>query len=190
VTLPPVLVRLHTPLSAPSVARYLAAWVAGAALVAGAAVVVLDGTGPEVVSVPPIEQTELQAAAQAAGCELRRQVRGVRLNPPVAGTADVAPAGAGVYEDAPDVRSLLAAQRDGIVVIQFRAGLDDARLDELRTIQAAAPNGTIVTPNATGMRFELGVTAYRRLLGCARATDAAIEALQLFRGRYLGSGPR
>jgi hypothetical protein len=39
------------------------------------------------------------------------------------------------------------------------------------------------------MSFEVAATAYRRLLGCPRATDAAMEAALLFRGRFLGSGP-
>ena len=51
------------------------------------------------------------------------------------------------------------------------------------------PEGTIVAPNDTGMRFELAVVAYRRLLGCPRFTAQALDAVQLFRGRYLGSGP-
>jgi hypothetical protein len=75
------------------------------------------------------------------------------------------------------------------VVIQFREGLDGERLEALKTLQAAVPTGTIVTPNATGMRFELAVTAYRRLLGCPRFSDQALDAVQLFRGRFLGSGP-
>jgi hypothetical protein len=39
------------------------------------------------------------------------------------------------------------------------------------------------------MRYEIAATAYRHLLGCEQLTDAALEALRLFRGRYLGTGP-
>ena len=39
------------------------------------------------------------------------------------------------------------------------------------------------------MRYEVAVAAYRRLLGCTRFTDAAIDAIRLFRGRYIGIGP-
>jgi hypothetical protein len=172
-----------------AVVMYGAAWLAAAACVVVVAVVALDGSEPEAVSLPPVEETELGDAARAAGCELRRQRRGAQLNPPVTGAAGFPPARAGVYEHSPDIGSLVAALRQGVIVIQVRTGLDESRLDELRTIQASAPNGTIVTPNETGMRFELAVTAYGHLLGCAEVTDASIEALLLFRGRYVGSGP-
>ena len=76
-----------------------------------------------------------------------------------------------------------------MIVIHVRGDLDEGRLEDLRAVQAAAPNGTIVTPNETGMRYQIGVTAYRRLLGCERLSEASIDALLLFRGRYLGSGP-
>jgi Protein of unknown function (DUF3105) len=168
---------------------YVIAWAVAAAVVAVAAVLVLDRGGPDTVSLPPVEETELSRAARAAGCQLRRERRGERLNPPVSGAVGAAPARAGVYEDAPATGSLVAALRHGVIVIHVRRELDGGQLDELRTIQAAAPNGTIVTPNETGMRFELGVTAYRRLLACNQVNDASIDALLLFRGRYLGSGP-
>lgn len=100
-----------------------------------------------------------------------------------------APAAPGFYDQAPAISSLVAALRHGVIVIHLRGDVDDDRLVQLREIQAAAPNGTIVTPNATGMRFRIAATACRHLLGCEQVTDAVIEALRLFRGRYLGSGP-
>jgi hypothetical protein len=33
------------------------------------------------------------------------------------------------------------------------------------------------------------VTAYRRLLGCRELSQPSIDAIQLFRGRFVGSGP-
>jgi uncharacterized protein DUF3105 len=172
-----------------AVAAYLGAWAGAAALVTVVAALILDDGGPDPVSLPPVHEIELGRAARAAGCEIRRERQGERLNPPVSGAPGVRPARAGVYEDAPEIGSLVAALRQGVIVIHVRRNLDDGRLDDLRSIQAAAPNGTIVTPNETGMRYEVGATAYRRLLACERLTDASIGALLLFRGRYLGSGP-
>ena len=161
---------------------------AAAAVVVGVALIALDGGGPDPVGLPPIEETKLARAARAAGCALRREQPGERLNPPVSGAVGT-PAKAGIYDDAPHVSSLVAALRRGVIVIHVRGDVDDGRFEELRSIQAAAPNGTIVTPNETGMPYEFGVTAYRRLLACGRLTDASVDALLLFRGRYLGSGP-
>ena len=167
---------------------YVTAWLAAAAAVATLAIVALGGGQPETVAVPPVEETQLDHAAGAAGCELRRARPGESLNPAVTGTVAAHPAHAGFYDESPQPDSLVAALRKGVIVIQF-SNLDGDRLDELRDLQEALPEGTIVAPNATGMPYQVAVTAYRRLLGCARISDEAIDAIQLFRGRYLGSGP-
>ena len=164
-------------------------WLIGAALVATAAIALLDEGEDEPVALPPVRQTELDLAAKDAGCELRRTREPEGLNPPVTGPGGVTPARPGFYEEQPAVSSLIAAIRRGIVVIHFRGGLDGSRIDELRALQEAVPSGTIVTQNATGMPYVVAVTAYRRLLGCPRFTDATLDAIRLFRGRRLGSGP-
>lgn len=169
-------------------AGYVLAWLAGTAVVAVLAIVLLDDGEPEDVSLPPIRETRLLDAAREAGCELRRARPRERTDPAVDGPAAPRAAGAGFYDEAPETATLVAALRRGVVVIHFRPELDGERVDELREVQEAAPNGTIVTPNST-MAFEVAATAYRRLLGCPRATDASMEAALLFRGRFLGSGP-
>jgi hypothetical protein len=169
-------------------AGYVVAWLAGAAVVAGIAIVLLDDGEPEDVSLPPIRETQLADAARRAGCELRRARPREQTDPAVDGPAASQAARAAFYDETPDTPTLVAALRRGVVVIHFRPDLERERVDELREVQEAAPNGTIVTPNST-MAFEVAATAYRRLLGCPRATDGSIEAALLFRGRFLGSGP-
>jgi hypothetical protein len=39
------------------------------------------------------------------------------------------------------------------------------------------------------MPFAVAVTAYRRLLGCRDLNQSSVDAIQLFRGRFVGSGP-
>lgn len=167
---------------------YMTVWLAAGAAVAVLAIVALGGGEPKTVAVPPVEETQLDHAAVAAGCELRRASPREHLNPAVTGPAAARPAHAGFYDAAPDPASLVSALREGVIVIQFR-DLDGDRLHELHDLQQALPEGTIVAPNGTGMPYQVAVTAYRRLLGCGRISDEAIEAVQLFRGRYLGSGP-
>ncbi len=163
-------------------------WLAAGAVVAVLAILALGGGEPKTVAVPPVEETRLDHAALAAGCELKRASPREQLNPAVTGPAAAPSAHAGFYDEAPDPASLVSALRKGVIVIQFR-DLDGDRMDELRDLQEALPEGTIVAPNSTGMPYRVAVTAYRHLLGCGRISDEAIEAVQLFRGRYLGSGP-
>jgi hypothetical protein len=167
---------------------YAAAWLVAATLSLGVLLAALDTDEPAQVSLPPVLETELSQAARDAGCELHRARPGERLNPPVSGGAGAIPARPGFYEESPGASALLAALRDGVVVIQFRS-LDSAGIELLHEVQEAVPEGTIVAPNDTGMPFVVAVTSYRRLLGCRALDEPSIDAIQLFRGRFVGSGP-
>ena len=168
---------------------YAAAWLIAAAAAVGVVFAIFGGDDDNTVSVPPVRETKLTDAAGQGHCELRTAQAGERLNPPVDGPPGDRPARPGFYDEPIATAALTAALRRGIIVIQFREGLEGDRLGALKTLQAAVPTGTIVAPNETGMRFELAVTAYRRLLGCPHFTTRALDAVQLFRGRFLGSGP-
>jgi hypothetical protein len=167
---------------------YAAAWLVAATLIVGVVLAVLDSDEPDEVSLPPVYETKLSEAAARAGCELRRAKGGEHVNPPVAGGVGAMPARPGFYEESLDPASLLAAMREGVVVIQFR-GLASSDVSMLRSVQEAIPSGTIVAPNDTGMPFVVAVTAYRRLLGCRSLNESSVDAIRLFRGRFVGSGP-
>jgi hypothetical protein len=172
--------------------RYALGWLGLGTLTAVVLIAALGGGdhgADDVVSLPPVRETELGRAARDAGCEFRRAAGGERLNPPVDGAPGGASARPGIYDESPRLASLTSAARRGIVVIQYRPGLAEDDVDALATIQRALPAGTIVTPNATAMPYELAVTGYRRLLACAHYSDDAVEATRLFQGRYLGRGP-
>lgn len=141
----------------------------------------------EEVSLPPVRQTELREAAVAAGCELREDRPGLRLAPPVVGPRASA-ARPGVYSRPIATRALVGAIRTGTIVILYRPPLPEDRVEQLEEIQQAVPGGTIVAPSR-GMRYGLAVTAWRRLLGCRRFDGRTIDAVRLFRGRFIGSGP-
>jgi hypothetical protein len=147
------------------------------------------GRGDETVSLPPIRETELTEAVSTSRCRLQTDGRGERLSPPVNGPAGGRAAQPGVYDKPLATAALTAALRRGIIVIQFRADLDGDVVKALKTLHAAVPEGTIVAPDSAGTRSDLTVLAYRRLLTCPRFTAASLDAVQLFRGRFLGSGP-
>jgi hypothetical protein len=167
---------------------YAAAWLIAAAVIVGVLLTVLDSDEPEEVSLPPVRETELHDAAARAGCRLQRAADGERLNPPVLGGAAAAPARPGFYDEPLDTESLLAAMREGVIVIHFR-NVASSDLDLLRDFQHAVPDGTIVAPDNGQMPFAVAVTAYRRLLGCRDLSQSSVDAIQLFRGRFVGSGP-
>ena len=167
---------------------YALAWVVAAAAAVGLVFAVFGGED-DLVSVPPVRETELADAATNGRCELRAARTGEPLNPPVDGPAGMRAAEPGFYEEPVAAAALTAAVRKGIIVIQFRHDLGGDARDALKVIQAAVPEGTIVAPNDTGMRFAVAVTAYRRLLGCPRFDEHTLDAIRLFRGRFLGSGP-
>jgi hypothetical protein len=169
---------------------YVIVWLAAGAVVAATLLVAMRGDGVDdaaQISLPPVRQTELATAADTAGCLLRAGSRRARNEPVVEGAA-APPAAAQYYESPPAAASLVGAMRRGIVVISYRPELAPEHRDRLRVLQRAVPSGTIVAPNAA-MPFVIAVTAWRRLLGCRRVGAGTLDAMRLFLGRFVGSGP-
>ncbi|MBW3652295.1 MAG: DUF3105 domain-containing protein, partial [Actinobacteria bacterium] len=107
--------------------------------------------------------------------------------PPVVG-GRAAPAAPGFYESPLPRSALVGALRRGIVVISYRPELSQEQRALLRAVHMALPRGTIVVPNAR-MSFVVAVTAWRRLLGCRRTGRDTLDAVRLFQGRFVGTGP-
>lgn len=168
-----------------AVVVYGAVWAAMTAALAIAVISAVDGE--DSVTLPPVHAIDMTAAARVAGCEIRRGDR-VDATVPVSGAAGGTPARAGVYDDPPAPGALVEALRRGVIVIHYRRDLAAGRVDELRIVQRAVPAGTIVAPN-DGMPYAVAATAWRRLLACTRMTDGTLDALRLFRGRYIGGNP-
>lgn len=154
-----------------------------------AAVNSLGGGGREEVELPPLQETRLASAARTAGCELRRDRGPGRLNPPATGPRRAAAAAPGVYDAPPPPDEVIAAVRRGIITIQYDEALTGDERDQLEAVQRVLPGGTIVAPNTTRMPYRVAAVGWRNMLGCRRLSGQAIDALRLFRGRYVGRGP-
>jgi hypothetical protein len=172
--------------SSRAVARYAVAWLGAGALVA--ALFFAARPAERGTQLPPVRQIQLERAARTAGCEIRRgDAAALLIAPTPPGSIRAATPGAYDRPVRPD--ALSAAVRRGLVVIQYRPGVARAVLDQLTAVQSVVPKGTILAPSATAMPFEVAVSAWRRLLGCRRFGRSTIDAVRLFRGRFLGSGP-
>ena len=165
---------------------YVATWLAVGAAVAGALIVLL-ADGERGVALPPVQQTELAVAADRAGCRLRRGPQRAWERPPVEGPKGAA-ARPAAYTEPVARHALVAAMRAGTVVVHYRPGLAERDVEALEGVREAVPRGTILVPNED-MPYAVAATAWRRLLGCRRIDRATIDAIQLFRGRYVGQGP-
>lgn len=172
--------------------RYSLVWLVAGAAVALLAVLVIGsggGEGDDYVTLPPVRFTELSSAADAGGCDLRVPALSRRANPAASGLRGAAAARPGVYERPPDREALLAALRQGVVVIEYHPDLARDEIDRLEALQPAVPAGTVVTPSGTRTQDRVVATAWRRLLRCPEVSSASIDAIRLFRGRFIGSGP-
>jgi hypothetical protein len=177
------------PARAPAIVKYALVCLALGAVVTAIVLALIGGADRDAAArLAPVREISLVEAVQHGGCRLRLSRSGERVGPPVDGPSGV-PAAPQVYERPPDVERLTGALRHGVVVIAYRPHLDDQRVDELRAVQREVPAGTIVTPTAGAARDEITASAYRRQLGCRRFSPAAIDAVRLFRGRFVGTGP-
>ena len=138
-------------------------------------------------SLPPVRATELARAAASAGCGLRRGGQRASERPRVEGGRAV-PTRPGTYDVEQPATGLVGAMRRGTIVIHYRPGVTDAELQRLTAVQRAVPAGTILAPERD-MPYRVAVTAWRRLLGCDGLDARTLDAIRLFRGRYVGQGP-
>lgn len=158
-------------------------------------------------AVPPPSQPNLEAAARAAGCVLRRpKLEGAGhttkpvdydSNPPTSGPHHPFPALDGIYapgkEPAPEhyVHSL----EHGRVEVQYAPGTSPALVSQLETLVSEPLHGkdaykVLLFENDTNMPYAVAATAWGRLLGCRTVRKPAIfDAIRDFRAAYVDQGP-
>ncbi len=176
--------------SGPRLATYVLRWLTAGALTTAAVLVLLqNGDAPRrtpTVALPPVREIVLIDAVRKSRCRLERLPRSSTWR---AATARTPPAPPRIYDAPPATHALAAATRRGIIVIQYHPQTPVERVEQLRQLQRTVPQGTILAPGAPAATHALVVSSYRRVLRCARITDAALNALRLFRGRFVGMGP-
>ena len=160
---------------------------------------------------PPEQQTgDLEAAAEAAGCDLQLNLEeegnthfeddqkdpGYETSPPTSGNHYGNPnetgSGAladGAYLETPPLSRAVHALEHGRVAIQYSPDLPEREQLEIKGVFEESPFGVILFPNAD-MPYDAAITGWAKLAGCKRYDGAAtLDLLRTFREIYRGNGP-
>ena len=185
-----------------------------AALIAVVAVVALGGSGdggggsgPASAKAPTFGEKDLDAAVEAAGCELRSpkdegsshtsEEVTYEANPPNSGDHDAEAAQDGVYPNPPDVGQSLHALEHGRINFQYRPGSPAERIGQLEGMVGEELKGTegyhsLMFENQTDMQPAVAATAWPKgepqAITCPQWNDQVFDALRAFRLEYVDKG--
>jgi len=163
-----------------------------------------EGTPP-----PEAAESDLDAAAQAAGCDLETGLPDegnthitdedatsvdYRTNPPTSGdhygdgTEVLSGALAdGAYLEPPPVGRIVHSLEHRRVAIQYSPDLPEEDQLALKGVFDEDPEGVLFFPNDE-MEYDVAVTAWTNLLGCDTFEgDATLDAVRAFRDTFRGS---
>lgn len=182
--------------------RLIAAILVGLLVVGVAVAAVLLLTGgdekEEKAELPVEGPPALVSAARAAGCtaitEPSEGADHVEVpprygsNPPHSGDHDQTPANDGRYDKQPPIGELVHALEHGRIIMWHKPG-DDEVADELLEIGNRDAEHMILTPNETGMEYQVAASAWTHVLGCPEWNDKVPAAIEAFRDAYRDKGP-
>jgi hypothetical protein len=209
-------------------AAYAIAGVIGLAVVAGIVLAVSGGSGGgdahlnvasgktngvepderEGAEVPAAAETNLEKAAEKAGCVVRLKLEeegknhlpptatapDYGTNPPTSGNHAEAPyqQADGAYSEMPGEIFIVHSLEHGRMEIQYSPDLSEDEQGELKGLYDTMYGGTLLFPN-DNMNYVVAATTWTNLLGCPEYKGAAtLDAIRAFGtktwGRYGGEG--
>ena len=165
-----------------------------------------EGRAPTAnVSLPEPQETDLQAAADAAGCTLEHPpIEGAghddrdftpddyETNPPTSGDHNPDWYDDGVYEpgNVPRLGMLVHTLEHGRINVQYASGTPQSEVDRLEAFVAEKTGYHILLyENTTDMPYQVAATAWGHKLGCEEMNDQVFDALRTFYDRYVDKGP-
>jgi hypothetical protein len=158
--------------------------------------------------VPAAAETNLEKAAQKAGCVVRLELEdegkshlpptatapAYGTNPPTSGNHAEAPyqQADGAYSEMPDEIFIVHSLEHGRMEIQYSPDLSEDEQLELKGLYEEMYGGTLLFPNDK-MTYAVAATTWTNLLGCPEYKGAAtLDAIRAFGkktwGRYGGEG--
>jgi Protein of unknown function (DUF3105) len=162
--------------------------------------------GRDGASVPAPQTTDLEKAADKAGCVLRleledeghdhipkdAQTPNYKTSPPTSGEHATSPfqQADGAYSEMPDEKFLVHSLEHGRMQIQYSPDLPEEEQLELKGLYDTMFGGTLFFPNDE-MPFAVAATTWTNLLGCDEYKgQATLDAIRAFGketwGRYGG----
>jgi uncharacterized SAM-binding protein YcdF (DUF218 family) len=191
--------------------------VLGLGVIAAIAVVLLTGgshkagegdaraASDNLPALPAQQETDIEKAAKAAGCDLQHPAdegRGhedktftasdYKTNPPTSGAHFPQWAQDGIYDpgNEPQLGELVHTLEHGRIDVQYAPGTTRQNRRKLEAF--IADNGgyhMLLFQNPTKMPYQVAATAWDQLLGCKSINDKTWDALRTFRDRYIDQGP-
>ena len=160
-----------------------------------------EADGREGTTPPPVEQGDLQTAAEEAGCDLQLDLPDEgsdhvgddelpewETSPPTSGNHSAQQQADGAWESV-EMGNILHSLEHGRIDIQYSPDLPETEQLELKGVFDEDPAGMLFFPNAD-MPYEVAATAWRQLIGCDRYEGrATLDAIRAFRDTYRGRGP-
>ena len=164
----------------------------------------MEPDGREGIAPPPLEQGDLEAAAEAANCDLQLDLKDegnthfgdpdrvpdYKTNPPTSGdhyAGNENGSGAladGAYLNTPQVARSVHSLEHGRVEIQYSPDLSEEEQLQIKGVFEESPQGVIMFANPD-MPYEVAITAWRQLAGCETYEGTAtLDLLRVFRDVY------
>jgi hypothetical protein len=162
----------------------------------------VEADGREGAEPPALQQADLEAAADTAGCELslglpdegNRHIGPAqdqpkyRTKPPVSGDHSPSPAADGAFADpVPDINFIHSLEH-GRVAILYDPELPEADQLALKGVFEEDPNGMLIFPYAD-MPYAVATAAWTNVAGCKRYSNGVADVIRDFRDRFRGQGP-
>jgi hypothetical protein len=169
-----------------------------------------DADAVPAAAIPARKITNLQAAAKAAGCEVREfaeegrdhiadneTFNGYKTNPPTSGTHHNTPAQDGTYTAGtePAKESWVHTLEHGRILLQYKPGTPKLVIGQMQTLfnekVKDGPEGyhMVLLRNNTKMPYQVAAVAWRSYIGCNEVDDKTWDALRAFRDTYVDKGP-
>lgn len=150
-------------------------------------------------TVPAQQTTNFEQAVSAAGCRARSfrsegsdHVEGrvsYRSRPPHSGDHNLVPSDDGVYADPLPLENWVHSLEHGRIAILYRPGASEEVRGGLNALVQEDPSHMLLSPDASGMPYEVAAVAWTEVLGCERMNARVYDAIRTFRDRHRDRAP-